>query len=302
MGDEDWLARRFEEHRPHLRAVAGRILGSAADPDEAVRETWLRLRRADTSHVENLAGWLTTTVARICLDVLLSRRSHPDETTEDQPSEPRPGQHERPDQHERPGQNEPIEEQDQTLLADSMGPALLAVVETLAPAERIAFVLHDMFAVPFDEIALILGRSVADARQLASRARRRVRGGAVPETDVGRQRQVIDVFLAASRTGDFEALLAVLDPEVVLRGDTAVVRLGAAGELRGAPTVANTFAGRAQAAVSALVDGRAGAVWAVGGRPRVVFTFTVAAGRIVAIEMLADADRLRDLDIVMTNS
>jgi RNA polymerase sigma factor (sigma-70 family) len=284
----DWLAERFEGYRGHLRAVAYRMLGSASEADDAVQEAWLRLDRADTGDVQNLGGWLTTVVARVCLDMLRARRSRREEPHGAQPPEP------------TLGDEGGIDPEREVLLADSIGPALLVVLDTLAPAERLAFVLHDMFAVPFDEIAAILGRSPDAAKMLASRARRRVQGAAaVPDTDLSRQRAVVDAFLAASRGGDFEALLAVLDPDVVVRADRAAVRAGASREVRGAAAVAGTFSGRARFTRPALVNGAAGAVWAPGGRPRVVFGFTITGGKVVGIELLADPERLRELDLVV---
>jgi RNA polymerase sigma factor (sigma-70 family) len=288
MDDHEWLAERFEQHRPRLRAVAYRMLGSAGEADDAVQEAWLRLSRADPAAVENLGGWLTTVVARVSLDQLRSRRARREE--------PAGGQ--LPDQVADHGQG--ADPEGEALVADAVGPALLVVLETLAPAERIAFVLHDLFAVPFDEIAPVVGRSPAAARQLASRARRRVQGAtAGGEVDPARQRAVVDAFLAAARGGDLQALLALLDPEVVLRADPAAVQAGAAGEVRGAAAVAGTFSGRARVARPALVDGSPGAVWAPGGRPRVVFAFTVAGARIVRIDLLADPERLRALDLTI---
>jgi len=289
MDERDWLAGRFEEHRIHLRAVAYRILGSLGDAEDAVQEAWLRLSRADTSDVKNMGGWLTTVVARVCLDMLRSRKSRREEPLDAHLPEPIVGAEDGDPERE-------------ALLADSLGPALLVVLETLAPAERLAFVLHDMFAVPFDEIATILGRSTAATKMLASRARHRVQGvDAVPDVNPTRQREIVDAFLAASRGGDFDGLLAVLDPDVVLRADGTAVQTGAASEVRGAPAVAGTFAGRARAAQPVLVNGVAGLVWASGGRPRVVFTFTIAGGKIVGIDMVADPDRLRELDLVLTD-
>jgi RNA polymerase sigma factor (sigma-70 family) len=288
MDERDWLAERFEAHRPHLRAVAYRMLGSASEADDAVQEAWLRLARADVSGVENLGGWLTTLVARACLDLLRSRRSRREEPLGAEVPEPVTGHQDRADPEH------------QALLADGVGLALLVVLDALTPAERVAFVLHDMFAVPFDEIAPIVGRSPAATRQLASRARRRVQGTApAPEADRGRQRAVVDAFLAASRGGDFDALLALLDPDVVLRADHAAVQAGAAGEVRGAAAVAEQFSGRARFARPALVDGAVGAVWAPGGRPRVVFAFTIARGRVVGIDLVADPDRLSRLDLAI---
>ncbi|MCI0635105.1 MAG: sigma-70 family RNA polymerase sigma factor [Actinobacteria bacterium] len=285
MDEDGWLAERFEQNRPHLRAVAYRMLGPS-EADDAVQETWLRLSRSDTSDVENLGGWLTTVVARVCLDMLRSRESRREALGERAPEQP-------------VDLAEGIDPEQEALLADSMGPALLVVLETLAPAERIAFVLHDMFAVPFDEIAPIVGRPPTATRQLASRARRRVQGASMkPEADLARQRAVVDAFLAASRGGDFKALLAVLDPDVVLRADPEAVRMGASKVVRGAEAVAATFSGRARAARPALVDGAVGLVWwAAKGRPQIVFELTFARGTIVEIDLLADPERLRRLDL-----
>jgi RNA polymerase sigma factor (sigma-70 family) len=286
VNDHDWLAERFEAQRAHLRAVAYRMLGSASEADDAVQEAWLRLARADTSGVENLGGWLTTVVARVCLDMLRARSSRREEPLGDQWPDPTTSREDAADPEQ------------QALLAEGVGLALLVVLETLTPAERVAFVLHDMFAVPFDQVAAIVGRSPAAAKMLASRARRRVQGTApVPDPDVARQRAVVDAFLAAARGGDFDGLLALLDPEVVVRADRAAVLAGATAEVRGARAVAGTFSGRARVARPALVDGAPGAVWAPGGRPRVVFTFKVEGGRIVEIDLLADPERLRQLDL-----
>src|SRR6266566_9086298 len=286
MEKNDWLAAQFEANRPHLRAVAYRMLGSLSEAEDAVQEGWLRLSRSDTSAVENLGGWLTTVVARVCLNMLRSRESRREESLDADTSEPIVSSAAEADpEHE-------------ALLADSVGLALLVVLDTLEPAERVAFVLHDMFDLPFDEIAPIVGRSAAAARQLASRARRRVQGATTTRgADVARQRQLVDAFLAASRGGDFAALLAVLDPEVVLRTDPAAVQMGAAAEVRGAQAVADTFKGRARAAQPALVNGAAGLVWRTGGQPRVVFQFTTGGGKIVAIDLVADPARLRQLDV-----
>jgi len=280
MDLEDWPTERFEENRSHLRAVAYRMLGSLDEADDAVQEAWLRLSRADTSRVDNLRGWLTTVVARVCLDMLRSRKSRREEPLGAELPELVPGP-----EHE-------------VMLADSVGLALLVVLETLTPAERVAFVLHDLFDLPFDEIAPIVGRTPAAARQLASRGRRRVQGGtAVRGGNHTRQREVVDAFLAASRGGELDALLALLDPDVVLRSDGAAVRVGAASEVRGAAAVAATFFGRAKGAQPALVDGSAGLVWAPGGRPRVVFAFTIEGGRIAAVDLIADPERLDRLEL-----
>src|SRR5215211_6152809 len=278
MDDRDWLARWFEAHRSRLRAVAYRMLGSSTEADDAVQETWLRLSRTDVDAVDNLAGWLTTVVARVSLNMLQARTTRREE----------PAGEDLPD----PVSEDGDDPEQQALQAEGVGLALLVVLDTLTPPERLAFVLHDLFAVPFEEIAPILDRSPAAARQLASRARRRVQGAPPPDTDLARQRAVVDAFLAASRQGNFEALVALLDPDVVLRADPAAVRTGAAAEVRGAAAVAGTFSGRAQTARPALVDGAPGAVWAPGGRPRVAFGFTVADGRILVIDLLADPERL----------
>jgi RNA polymerase sigma factor (sigma-70 family) len=249
MDENEFLTKRFEEHRSHLRAVAYRMLGSPSDADDAVQEAWLRLSRSDTSGVENLGGWLTTVVGRVCLDMLRSRRSRREEPLDEPPGARVP--------EPIVSRGDGIDPEREALLADSVGPALLVVLETLAPAERLAFVLHDMFAVPFDEIAPIVGRSPSAARQLASRARRRVQGAdTYPGADLTRQREVVDAFLAAARGGDFDALVAVLDPDVVLRIDGGAVPAGASRQIRGAAAVARRAAkGRAWAARPALVDG-----------------------------------------------
>jgi RNA polymerase sigma factor (sigma-70 family) len=288
MDEHEWLAERFEANRTHLRAVAYRMLGSPSEAEDAVQEAWLRLSRSGMSGVENLGGWLTTVVARVCLDMLRSRKSRREEPIGAHVPEPIASRDDGSDpEHE-------------ALLAESIGLALLVVLETLAPAERVAFVLHDMFAVPFEEIGAVIGRSPAAARQLASRARRRVQGAAMaPDTDLTRNREVVDAFLAASRGGDFDALLAVLDPDVVLRADPAAMLAGASREVRGAPAVAGTFSGRARFAQPALVNGAVGAVWAPGGRPRVVFGFTITRGKIVEIDLLADPERLRQLNLAV---
>ena len=291
MDQHQFLAEQFEANRAHLRSVAYRMLGSMSDADDAVQETWLRLSRADTSGVENLTGWLTTVVARVSLDMLRSRSSRREQHFGDSVPEP-PASHDERADPER-----------EAVLADSVGLALLVVLDTLGPAERLAFVLRDLFAVPFDEIASILGRSPAAAKQLASRARRRVQGAASDadiQTDVTRQRAVVEAFLAASRDGDFDALVALLDPNVVLRADSTVVkrpRANVPAEVRGALAVAGAFAGRGVGAQTAMIDGFVGAVWAQGGRPRAVFDFRIAHGKIVAIEMVADPERLGQLEL-----
>jgi RNA polymerase sigma factor (sigma-70 family) len=286
MDDREWLARRFEEQRPHLRAVAYRMLGSPGEAEDAVQEAWFRLSRSDAEEIENLGGWLTTVVSRVCLDMLRSRGTRREEPLDAQ----RDGV--------AAGATGPAEPEREALLADAIGPALLVVLDTLEPAERLAFVLHDLFAVPFDEIAPMVGRSPAAARQLASRARRRVQGATSGiDADLARQRAVVDAFLAASRDGEFEALLALLDPDVVLRADGAAVEGGAPREARGAAAVAETFAGRAKAAQPALVDGAVGLAWAQRGEVRVVFDLIITRGRIAAIELLADPDLLGQLEL-----
>ncbi len=294
MDQHDWLAVWFEAHRTRLRAVAYRMLGSLSEADDAVQEAWLRLSRSDTSGVENLGGWLTTVTARVCLDMLRSRKSRREEPLGAYVPDP------------IVSRENGIDPEHQALLADSVGLALLVVLETLAPAERIAFVLHDMFDVPFDEIAPIVGRSPTAARQLASRARRRVQGAApVPEVDLTRQRAVVDAFLAASRGGDFDALLAVLDPDVVLRADRGAVRPGASRVVRGARAVAEqalTFSQLIAFVRPVLVNGAAGiASWLPGGRLFSVMGFTVARGKIVEIDVLADPERLRQPDLAALN-
>jgi RNA polymerase sigma-70 factor (ECF subfamily) len=289
--EREWLAQQFETQRTHLRSVAYRLLGSPSEADDAVQESWLRLSRSDASGIENLGGWLTTVVARVSLDMLRSRATRREESLS---ADGVDGDVHLADPIEnRESGTNPEEE---ALLADSVGLALLVVLETLTPAERLAFVMHDVFSVPFDEIAGIVGRSPTAARQLASRARRRVQGAAtIPDADFTQQRAVVDAFLAASRGGDFGALLALLDPDVVLRVDGAAADMGASGGIRGADAVARQFAGRAQVARMALIGGAVGAVWAPGGEPRVIFSFTLARGKIVAIDLIADPERLRQL-------
>jgi RNA polymerase sigma factor (sigma-70 family) len=291
VDQREYLAERFEDNRPHLRAVAYRMLGSVSEADDAVQEAWLRLSRSDTSGVENLGGWLTTVVGRVCLDMLRSRKSRREEPLGPHIPEP------------IVSSENGVDPEHEALLADSVGLALLVVLERLAPPERLAFVLHDMFGVPFDEIAPIVGRSPTAARQLASRARRRVRGDTpVPEADLDRQREVVDAFLAAAREGDFEALVELLDPDVVLRVDRGAAGLEPSREAHGAAAVverARMFAGGSRFARPALVNGAAGFVVAPGGRPVAVVGLTVAGGKIVEIDVLADRTRLRDLDLAV---
>jgi RNA polymerase sigma-70 factor (ECF subfamily) len=286
MAGKEILAEQFEAHRGHLRSVALRMLGSRNEADDAVQETYLRLTRADASHVENFGGWLTTIVARVCLDMLRARQTRRevpiDATAENVPVE--------------------FDAEREKQIADSVGVAMLVVLQTLTPSERVAFVLHDLFGVSFDEIAPVLGRSSAAARQLASRGRRRVQGGAPAlEADRARQREVVAAFLAASRGGDFAALLAILDPDVVLRADAATIQVNAARaanapqlapEMRGRDTVANVFGNRLRAAVPALVDGYSGLVFAQGGRATVVMDFVVEDGRVREVSMTAEPERV----------
>ena len=332
----DVLAQRFEDSRPHLAAVAYRMLGSRAEADDAVQEAWLRLARTDVDGVDNLRGWLTTVVSRVCLDMLRSRTSRrEDPLTDDERVAPDAGP------------------EGEAVLADSVGAALLVVLDTLPPAERLAFVLHDLFAVPFDEIGTVLGRSPAAARQLASRARRRVQGAGADEPDLeapegdvgsgglaageggaaasarsadvargaaggvgdpvapravggadratpepaGRRREVVAAFLTASRGGDFTALLELLDPEAVVLADAAAVIAGAEAEVRGAAAVAATFVGRAKAARLALLDGEPGLIWTHRGEVRMAFAFTVLDGRVAGIELIADPARIAAMGV-----
>jgi RNA polymerase sigma-70 factor, ECF subfamily len=292
MNDHELLAERFEEQRLHLRAVAYRMLGSFSEADDAVQETWLRVSRADSGGIENLRGWLTTIVARICLNTLKSRNARREAPLGPHVPDPIVSAEDGAD---------PAHE---ALLADSVGLALLVVLDTLAPAERLAFVLHDIFAVPFDEIAPIVERSPAATRQLASRARRRVQAAApVPDADLREQRKLVDAFLAASRKGDFEALVAVLDPDVVLRVDVGAALARGAPFLRGAPAVAEQSVTFARSGAGeprpVLVNGVAGVVLVSQGRPFAVVGFTIGRGRIVAINVLADPDRVGRLDLAM---
>ncbi len=281
--DGEWLAERFEADRARLRAVAYRMLGSASEADDAVQEAWLRLSRTDTTEVENLSGWLTTVVARVCLDVLRARKARREEplTTEGELL---------PDR---------VTPEHEAVLAESVGAALLVVLQRLAPAERVAFVLHDLFGVSFDEIAGIVGRSPVAARQLASRARRRVQGAADDDhvVDLARHQAIVEAFFQASRRGDFQALLSVLDPDVSLRPDEGARRMGA-HQLAGARPVAEQFAvWRMGAAQLALVDGVPSVVWAHKGRPRVVVGFTIEDGRIIGMEQVADPERVSQMRI-----
>jgi RNA polymerase sigma-70 factor (ECF subfamily) len=282
-----WFAERFEEDRPRLHAVAHRMLGSRAEAEDAVQETWLRLAGADPASIDNLGGWLTTVTARVCLDRLRRRSARPEH-------EARPPL---PDDPRDDGGDDPAEH---AVLADSVGAALLVVLDALGPAERVAFVLHDVFAIPFDEVAAVLDRSPDAARQLASRARRRVQQRTpAGDVDPARQREVVDAFLRAAQGDDLEGLLRLLHPDVVLRPDDAAVRMGALRETHGAEGVASLLAGGAQAARLAVVGGLAGLVWAPGGRVRGVVAFTLVEGRIVALDVIGDAGRMDDLGVVV---
>ena len=284
--EHDWLAERFEANRPRLRAVALRMLGSPIEADDALQEAWIKLSRADAGGVENVVAWFTTVVARVALDMLRSRRTRregPLEAAADRPTSPE------------------IDPEAEAVLADSVGQALLIVLETLAPHERLAFVLHDMFDVPFDEIAAILGRSPVAVRQLASRGRRRVRG-ATGGDDIERRREVVGAFLAAARAGDFAGLLHLLAPDAKMVADAAAVRLGSPPLVRGAAAVARSFAGRAQTAEVALIDGLPGWIWAPRGRPRVIWQFDTAGGRVVQIFMVADRNRIGRLALAASQA
>jgi RNA polymerase sigma factor (sigma-70 family) len=291
MNEQEWLAKHFEENRGHLRAVAYRMLGSAGEADDAVQEAWLRLARSDTAAIENLGGWLTTVVARVCLDLLRSRASRKEEELDTR-------------SYETPPKRDPVSDPERDAqLADSVGLALLVVLERLTPAERIAFVLHDTFDVSFEEIAPILGRSPDAARQLASRARRRVRGvGTASNAELNGQRKVVDEFLGALRAGDVERLIAILDPDVAVRIDETAARPGAPREFRGAQTWAKgavAFAHLAASLQPVLVDGSVGLMWAPGGRLSRVLRFTIVDGKILDAEIMADPTRLRSLDLAI---
>jgi RNA polymerase sigma factor (sigma-70 family) len=291
MAEPDWLTEGFEKNRGRLRAVAYRMLGSLAEADDAVQEAWLRVARADASDVDNLSAWLTTIVARVCLNTLRSRNARREEPLDVHVPDPVITRADGPD---------PSNPEEQALMADSVGLALQVVLETLPPAERLAFVLHDTFGLPFEEIAPMVGRSPAAARQLASRARRRVRGADVPDRDVARQREVVDAFFAAAHSGDFEALVAVLDPDVVCRIDAGTGGPIPSGVLRGAATVARQTLAIASIAAPkhpVLVNGAAGVVITLGGQPVSVMGFTVSGGKIVEIDAINDPERLRQLDL-----
>ena len=294
MDDQEWLAKQFEAKRAYLQAVAYRMLGSLSEADDAVQEAWLHFSHSDASDIQNLGGWLTTIVARVCLDMLRSRKSRRELPLNGPLAET------------VVSRQAGVDPEREALLADSVGLALLVVLEKLSPAERLAFVLHDLFAIPFVEIAPILGRSPAAARQLASRARHRLRGGAtVPDSDLTRQHEVVEAFLAAARRGDFEALLAALDPDVLVRADRAAVPAGATREVRGARAVAEQallFSRRARFAQPAFVNGAIGVVVAPRGQLIMVMAFKFTSQRIAEVDIIADPAHLRQIDLAVLDS
>lgn len=294
MTESDWLAEQFQEKRTHLRAMAYRILGSTGEADDAVQEAWLRLTRSDADRIENLGGWLTTVVARVCLDMLRSRKVRKEEPLEESLLE-------------SPLAAMAANPAEEYQLADSLGSALLLILQTLSPAERVAFVLHDLFDLPFDEIASIVGRSEAATRQLASRARRRARGGGENREDQVKKQEMVAAFLAASREGHFDALLRLLDPGIRLYADDTAVKMAEANkakgappfqaEMRGAETIAETFKGRAVAAQLALINGSVGTTWIAGGKPRVAFLFWIENGKIREINVVMDPEDLNAMEV-----
>ncbi|WP_373998453.1 sigma-70 family RNA polymerase sigma factor [Bdellovibrio bacteriovorus] len=293
MEKKDWLTKNFEETRTHLKAVAYKMLGSAGDAEDAVQEAWIRLNHSESEKIENLNGWLTTVVARVCLDMLRSRKSRREDTFDHEES--------------KISLQDPENMEAKFLIADSVGPALLIVLDHLTPSERIAFVLHDLFEVPFEDIAPIIDRTEEATRQLASRARRRIRGASHSQKDLERQQEVVTAFLAASREGNFEALLRVLHPDAVLRADETAIKVAEMNKSRGAPQfkkeikgaaeVANTLKGKASEARLALVNGIPGLTWAPGGKPIVAFCFSVEDGKISAIDIVMDKDKLTDIEV-----
>jgi RNA polymerase sigma-70 factor (ECF subfamily) len=287
MQDETWLTLRLEESRPRLHAVAYRMLGSHAEADDAVQEVWLRLRRTDPQQIENVDGLLTTVVSRVCLDRLRARRARPEDPDDDTATRQAPDE-------------SAADPADEVVLAESVGTALMIVLDRLSPAERVAFVLHDVFAVPFDDVAAVLGRTPDASRQLASRARRRVQGTTMraASLDLVGQRDVVTAFLRAARAGDFDQLVRLLDPDVVLVPDAAATSMGSLHEVHGAEAIATALAGGARGAVLAVVDGVTGFVWAPAGQVRGVVQFTIRDGRILAIDVTGDAERIAALDIV----
>ncbi|MNJ91260.1 ECF RNA polymerase sigma factor SigJ [compost metagenome] len=297
MKKKDWLTKNFEDTRKHLVAVAYQMLGSATEAEDAVQETWIRLNRSESEQIENLRGWLTTVVARVCLDMLRSRKAKREDDIDDKFPEAS-------DQAHNP--------EDLLLTADSVGSALLLVLDLLTPSERIAFVLHDIFDLSFEEIAIIIDRTEEATRQLASRARRRVRGANTSQEDSDRQKEMVAAFLSASKDGNFEALIRLLHPDVVLRADATAIKISEANKSKGAPqfksqitgakNVADTFKGKASAAQLASINGAAGATWAPGGKPVVAFTFSVSEGKISSIDITMDKEALEKFDIAVINN
>ncbi len=294
MTESDWLAERFQEKRAHLRAVAYRILGSNGEAEDAVQEAWLRLSRSEADRIENLGGWLTTVVARVCLDMLRSRKVRKEEPIQENILE-------------KPTSTPASDPAQEAQLADSVGSALLLILRTLTPAERVAFVLHDLFDLPFEEIASTLGRSTEATRQLASRARRRVRGGSENREDEAKKRTIVAAFLTASREGNFDALLRLLDPGILLYADDVAVKMAEVNKSKGAPpfqsemagakNIAETFKGRAVAAQLALINGSVGTTWIAGGKPRVAFLFTIENGKIQEINVVMDPEDLKEMEV-----
>jgi RNA polymerase sigma factor (sigma-70 family) len=289
---QTWLAAQFEQHRNRLRTIAYRMLGSHSEADDVLQEAWLRVSRTGTDDVTNLAGWLTTIVTRLSLDVRRSRRVRHEQPVGIDLAELASDQSGDPD----------LDPESHALTADTIGPALLAVLDILSPSERIVFILHDIFALPFDEIATVVERTPPAVRQLASRARRKISGAERPPTDPTRQRAIVDAFLAAARDGEFDTLLTLLAPNVVLHADTTAALLGAPRRLHGAAAVAHTFLGRARAARPATIDGTPALIWAFAGRPKVAFTFTIVNNRIAGIALIADTVHLEQLDISIANN
>lgn len=288
MEEDEWLAERFEAQRSALRAVAHRMLGSVSEADDAVQEAWIRLHRSDVTTVQNLGGWLTTVVGRVCLDMLRSRTTRREEPLDAQVT--------------APSESPVSDPEHEAVLADSVGLALLVVLDTLTPDERLAFVLHDTFSVPYREIAPILQRTPAATKMLASRARRRVHAtDSIPDTSPTRRREIVTAFLAASREGQFEELLALLDPDAVFRSDATAVDMGAPKLLQGAANLARQFSGHAQAARPAFINGAPGAAWAPGGRLRGVFAFTIADDKITAVDVITDPEHIDQLEVEFIN-
>lgn len=298
MQNKDWLTIHFEQTRGHLKAVAYRMLGSTGEAEDAVQEAWVRLNRSESEKIDNLSGWLTTVVARVCLDILRRRKSRPEESLEQYDDEVKDDHTQQPEQG--------------FIIADSVGPALLMILDTLSPAERIAFVLHDLFDLPFEEIAPVIDKSETATRQLASRARRRVKGTSPAYQDSDRQQQMVTAFLAASREGNFDALIKLLHPDAILRADDTAIKVTRANQAKGAPQfkaqisgathVADTMKGKAAGAQLALVDGLAGATWTANGKPVVVFCFSLSGDKISAIDIVMDPKTLRNINVEVIDS